>query len=226
MKPEFLESENRNQQGTERRRYSRRFTDYSIQNFQSLFLPYETLGRQVLLLNDQQRVIYQSDRIGEWIRQHQLPLRLNPHFCLSAPKQAKQFQAFLKAIKSSRPQHSGQPTESCNLLLPSSAEHDLRLNCFALEPNPINDIKILILLSSPGLISDSQWQAFRNQHQLTGAELRLSAGLAKGLSLDDYSQKHQLSIHTARSQLKSVFAKTETRRQSDLVRLILLATSP
>jgi DNA-binding CsgD family transcriptional regulator len=58
---------------------------------------------------------------------------------------------------------------------------------------------------------------------LTPAESRLAGMLASGLALAEMSQRVPASIETLRSQLKSVMHKTGTRRQVDLVRLLLAA---
>lgn len=59
---------------------------------------------------------------------------------------------------------------------------------------------------------------------LTDAEARLATELARGKSLDEICAFYGISCHTGRSQLKSIFCKTRTRRQAELVNLIL--TSP
>lgn len=56
---------------------------------------------------------------------------------------------------------------------------------------------------------------------LTPAEARLSHSLASGLPLEDAATTCGIAISTARVYLKQVFFKTGTRRQADLVRLIL-----
>lgn len=227
MKFENFESENRNQPILERRKFGRRATDNGSHDFRSLLLPFERLGRHVLLLDDKQKILYQSCKVSEWIKHYQLPLRLQPHFYLSTPKNARQFQAFLETMKASRRQDTQARTpEICNMLLSSAKDTQMRLSCFAYHSPQSVDTNILVLLSNPGYISEGQWQIFRRLYQLTGAELRLTAALSVGLSLEAYSLKYQVSIHTTRSQLKSIFAKTGTRRQADLVRLIFLTTSP
>lgn len=55
---------------------------------------------------------------------------------------------------------------------------------------------------------------------LTAAEARLTAKLVQGLSLADAAAELKISAHTARTQLKSIFAKTGVRRQSELLRLL------
>ncbi len=57
--------------------------------------------------------------------------------------------------------------------------------------------------------------------QLTPAEAGLALNLARGLSLADVSKRQSISQHTARAQLKSIFAKTGVTRQAELVRLVL-----
>jgi len=53
---------------------------------------------------------------------------------------------------------------------------------------------------------------------LTPAEARLAAALASGLSLADFAASRDISIGTARIQLKQVLAKTASGRQAELVR--------
>ena len=56
---------------------------------------------------------------------------------------------------------------------------------------------------------------------LTPAEARVAAGLAEGLSPAEIADRHGVSTGTLRNQLKAVFSKTGTRRQAELVRLVL-----
>jgi DNA-binding CsgD family transcriptional regulator len=57
--------------------------------------------------------------------------------------------------------------------------------------------------------------------ELTPAEAKLAMLLARGLSLAEVAAAQTISPHTARAQLKSIFAKTRVSRQAELVRLIL-----
>lgn len=60
---------------------------------------------------------------------------------------------------------------------------------------------------------------------LTPAEARFAVSLAGGQSLDDIAEQHGVSKNTVRAQARAVFAKTETNRQSELIRL-LMSLSP
>jgi DNA-binding CsgD family transcriptional regulator len=56
--------------------------------------------------------------------------------------------------------------------------------------------------------------------ELTPAEARLAWLVGAGCGLTEAAERLGVSPHTARTQLKCVFAKTATGRQSQLVRLL------
>lgn len=64
-------------------------------------------------------------------------------------------------------------------------------------------------------------QALVKLYGLTPTEARLVNGLVSGGRLEDLAQQWRVSLHTLRAQLKQIFAKTETRRQSDLIKRVL-----
>jgi DNA-binding CsgD family transcriptional regulator len=55
---------------------------------------------------------------------------------------------------------------------------------------------------------------------LTPAEARLAASLAAGLPLKAAAARQQIQLSTARSYLETIFRKTATRQQSQLVALL------
>ncbi len=55
---------------------------------------------------------------------------------------------------------------------------------------------------------------------LTPAEIRLAQEIAKGLGVRATAHILGIGVETARSQLRSIFAKTDTRRQAELVGLL------
>jgi DNA-binding CsgD family transcriptional regulator len=55
---------------------------------------------------------------------------------------------------------------------------------------------------------------------LTPCEARLASALASGLRLRDIAERYGVEVGTIRAQLKTVFLKTGTQRQSELVSLL------
>lgn len=80
-----------------------------------------------------------------------------------------------------------------------------------------------IFISDPDHKPVSDSIVFAQLFGLTRAETRLAQMLASGQSLKDAAARLGVAQSTLRSQLKSIFAKTNTNRQSELVRLLLLA---
>lgn len=64
-------------------------------------------------------------------------------------------------------------------------------------------------------------QVLQVLYGLTPAECRVALLLSDGRSPREISQTIGVSFHTVRSQMKSIFARTGVRRQSELVRLLL-----
>ena len=62
--------------------------------------------------------------------------------------------------------------------------------------------------------------SLREHFGLTPCEASLAKALTDGKSLKDASSKMDISIWTARSHLRSIFLKTDTHRQAELVSLI------
>ena len=78
-----------------------------------------------------------------------------------------------------------------------------------------------IFISDPDIQEHASQQVLGELLGLSPAEANLAILLARGLSLAESSDMQNISQHTARAQLKSIFAKTGVSRQAELVRLIL-----
>ncbi len=101
------------------------------------------------------------------------------------------------------------------LAVSATADSDL---CDPDEASPPDRIALLVsdgerapILSNPDL---------RTLYELTPAEAELASLLGAGFSVEEAAGRRGISVGTARVQLKSVFAKTDTHRQSELVRLL------
>lgn len=77
-----------------------------------------------------------------------------------------------------------------------------------------------LFLSPIGASQDDLGQVLPGLFGLSRAEARLAVALHDGFSLSEIAGQLQLSRETLRSQLRSVFDKTGTRRQGTLIRLL------
>lgn len=66
-------------------------------------------------------------------------------------------------------------------------------------------------------------QLLRHVYGLTPAEVQVALAMAEGETLKRYADRRRISRNTAASQLKRAFDKTGLRRQSELVRWLLLS---
>lgn len=77
----------------------------------------------------------------------------------------------------------------------------------------------LILIEDPSVsTAGARIDSARAVYGLTAAELRVARRLIEGLTLTEIAAVDGVSPLTVRSQLKSIFAKTDTRRQAEVVR--------
>ncbi len=80
-----------------------------------------------------------------------------------------------------------------------------------------DSIVILIDLGTTPIINHS---ALQGLFELTATEASLAADIATGKPLAKIAEARRVSITTARTQLASIFGKTHTRRQAELVALL------
>lgn len=66
-------------------------------------------------------------------------------------------------------------------------------------------------------------QLLRHVYGLTPAEVQVALAIAEGETVKGYAERRRISRNTAASQLKRAFDKTGLRRQSELVRWLLLS---
>ena len=110
----------------------------------------------------------------------------------------------------------GSPLVATIIALPNQA-----------SSRPAQDRVAILLVSPedpPAVSNDMLKQVFG----LTGAEVKVVAGLLNGKTVGELVASHGISEATIRTQLKAIFAKTNTHRQAELVAKLnrLLAVRP
>ncbi len=66
----------------------------------------------------------------------------------------------------------------------------------------------------------------RKMFALTPAEARLAEALLDNETIESYAQKADVSRNTVRTHMASLFSKTGTRRQAELLRILMMAEPP
>ena len=80
---------------------------------------------------------------------------------------------------------------------------------------------VMLLVSDPEHRSLSRFETLRDRYGLTKSEARLAEMIAAGHTLATAAEHRGVAIGTVRNQIKQVFQKTQTHRQSELLSLLL-----
>ncbi|MGH6835123.1 MAG: helix-turn-helix transcriptional regulator [Methylocella sp.] len=86
---------------------------------------------------------------------------------------------------------------------------------------PAREERVLLTLNALGPKPGPPAAILAKTFRLTPAEARLACVIARGAPPHIAARELKISRETARNQLKAVFAKTDTHRQSELVALLL-----
>jgi len=78
----------------------------------------------------------------------------------------------------------------------------------------------LVLIVDPERLPSPPAEALREFYGLTRAEARLAVLVGEGMALPEAAERLRVTHETVRTILRGIFAKTATRRQSELARLL------
>lgn len=199
---------------------------------QAAFDLLDGLGQAVFLIAADGRIAWQNAWAHRLLRQQDGLLTSDGELrTLSAASNAelqRLIRAALTTVSRPRAQPGGMMTISRPslkrsyqvLVTPLPRSPELRLAKQGLTTGPLAAIFILDLEQK----SVPPTELLRRLYDLTPAEARLATALGSGLSLKAYAEKSRLSIHYVRWLLKQVESKTDTRRITDLIRLLARQT--
>ena len=91
------------------------------------------------------------------------------------------------------------------------------------ESSPLFDHRAAaaIFLADPDARAERPPERLRRIYGLSPVEAEVASRIATGMGLSEIGEALGISIHTVRGHLKRLFAKTNTHRQAELVRVIL-----
>ncbi|MEJ1298802.1 MAG: hypothetical protein RPU63_15195 [Candidatus Sedimenticola sp. (ex Thyasira tokunagai)] len=80
---------------------------------------------------------------------------------------------------------------------------------------------VALFLSGSGGAFDISVDTIKLIYRFTSSEAQLVIGLVHGFTLAEIAKERDVTLHTVRAQLKSVFSKTGAKRQAELIKQIL-----
>lgn len=144
--------------------------------------------------------------------------------CAANARENARLQEILADVLDSPPGHELENTGFLAVSRPSGKRaYALMLTPLMAVPagGQTGDAVAAIFISDPESGLTSATEVLETIYSLTHSEAELVRLLSQGLSLEEAARERGVAINTARSHLKHVFSKTDTRRQGELVRLVL-----
>lgn len=188
----------------------------------------DSLGQAVFLINAQGRILWQNARADHLLRQQDGLMTSDSELrTLSAPANTE-LQALIGSAIGISSQPRARPGGLMSvprpslkrpyqvLVTPLAKGQGMNLASSQLGNAPSAAIFIMDLEQN----SVPRTETLRTLYNLTPAEARLATALGSGITAKDYAERARLSIHYVRWLLKQVEAKTDTRRITDLIRLL------
>jgi DNA-binding CsgD family transcriptional regulator len=82
------------------------------------------------------------------------------------------------------------------------------------------DASFLLLITDLDMLVPARADVLEHGFGLTACEARAAVALSTGMTPSEIARHHGISMGTVRSQLKSVFVKTGTKRQPELIAML------
>lgn len=166
----------------------------------------EQFSFAVAIVAKQGRILYENSRARQVLAEH--PLLHQQNGLLRARRQHSDLMALLQRVLSSHP--------AAEVLTLQDGIHSLNIFASVLD----NSDAAIILMNDPQQTTVAPARVLRTLYSLTTKESQLAESLLNGHTLEEYCADKHVSLNTVRSQLKSIYRKTDTSRQAELIRLL------
>jgi DNA-binding CsgD family transcriptional regulator len=184
----------------------------------------------VVLLDEHKRVVY-ANRSAEALRSSGDGIRLSSNGIVALRKQDHdRLQGLITRVLSAVTSPGACPGGLMRVLRPSGKRPYAILVAPVSRRYPVLSVlrpAVCIMITDPDGQRPLPSQRVQAAFGLTEAEARLASLLASGAELRSAASELKITYGTARARLAEIFQKTETRRQGELIKLLLttLATS-
>jgi len=178
----------------------------------------------VILLDKQGRVLLTNRKAEEIVGQRDGLLLAAEGPCAALASETSALRRLIQDAISTRLGHGGKSGGAIALSRPSLKR---ALNVLVTPLFPLSGLPaqrgavVAIFVSDPESQEVRDEDVLRHLYALTPAEAALTGQLAAGEDMKRAAQTLEVSMNTARTHLKKIFEKTGTKRQAELVRLLL-----
>jgi DNA-binding CsgD family transcriptional regulator/PAS domain-containing protein len=189
----------------------------------------DRLSTGIFLTEDRGRISYMNSTAESLLKRGEV-LQSREGRLIAARSKARD--AFSYAIEQSVAGRAPASTGQYAVALPDEEGAGLIANVLPLEwresHNPLGSLPGLaaVIIQDPSIGASPPMDAFAELYGLTAAERKVLELVAEGHAPQETADRLALSLATVKSHLQRVFAKTNTGRQADLVRLVAQATAP
>lgn len=186
------------------------------------------LSKPVLLLNLSGQVVHYNDAVKKVCENNSIIKIENDKLVLPKPydlQLAENLNYFESFFKKNRVLGNQKIEDSCIKITSIDGETIYIFSTFLVSENEMKmfGIRPLVMLTlyDPSHTETLDLNFLCATFHLTPAESKLALMLVDGFLLKEISQKNNVNVDTVRKQLQSIYKKTGTNRQSDLVKLLI-----
>jgi DNA-binding CsgD family transcriptional regulator len=193
----------------------------------------EASARPMVLLGLNQRIIAANSLARQFLASGGLLFEKDAILRCRGSKASAELQRAFEALELA--ELAGKPEGSPRriaLRLEGSKRRDAHVLCsiWAMQPatsmNAFGPVPVALLTIAPSTSKNLADPIFiGSMFDLTPAETKITIALLHGGNLRGIAAVQHVSIETVRTQLKSIFAKTNTSRQADLIALLMRVTA-
>lgn len=133
-------------------------------------------------------------------------------------------ESLLREISAAATDDSGQ-VHYLSLGTGSAALHVAAQAINLSKPQGVGMPTVMLVITPVRSVGNIPASALAKLFGLTPTEAKLLGAMVTGSTVEEYAQHREISVGTARGQLKQVQSKTGARRQSELVRLVLTSAA-
>jgi DNA-binding CsgD family transcriptional regulator len=175
----------------------------------------------VFVLSGSGRVLY-SNRAAQTLLDLQDGLKLRDrHLCATDPLVQWKLQGLIASAPITR--RPRLPGDAGTVGVPRpSGKRSFQLRVLPLPARGVlGRARTLVLVGDPDGAANVPHDTLAALYALTPAEVQIGNALLAGQSISEIARRREVAIGTVRMQIKSIFRKTKTHRQSELVKLLL-----